>query len=771
MSVFGKKKLTKLALLFILLSFTILFQGFSSNAVSLAKSPARSNESRVSVIVLLDSIGVDSLAGYKNADRVFKEFDYAIVSARSGAPLKQYSPSSLYATLNSGDRVLVSEPESAGFFNLNESIPEMEITARDYYYQLQGKEASSSIVFPNAGIISSSAIFDGDSMIVLGRMLKEAGVLRFAYGNGDLSNKNIYRGFCLVLVDEEGLIDKGDVSRETLIADNDFPGGKRFDYQGLAAYLSESIERLKKENKSAIILIYPGDFRRLDSYSGAVSSERIVALRNEIFEKTFLFVDSIKNSLDKDDLIAVMSVCPEREKVAQGSNTGFILLSGWLYEGGKLLESMTTKKAGAVFIADVSNTIAKYFNLHTNELKGNPIIESRKTTEPEKIAEMAENFLTTDKLRSPMISTYVVLIIVTIFTTLLFLLAPYSQFLKKLVESMIFSSALIPVLFFVFGPVYSRNIILGIAAVTSVFLFSLILYRKYLFSLVSTSAVFLGILSLGIFLDAPFSFFNRNSVLGYSFNTGARFYGIGNEHMGIMGAGIFLLLSIIAQGMRTPGARSKKDNKNLKDIKSNSIGKLTMLLVIIIFFVVWALFPFAGANVGGSIAILFGSLAIMYYSRKGKLSSQLVIIYTIFFALLLGLFLIISLLFPGFHLSKFVRSAISSDFNSALQIIYRKISLNLKLLRYTVWNKFLLAIIIGLPFLVINPNDILHRFFKKDAWAESLIVGTAIGAIAAFVFNDSGVVAAATMLVYPTLIFLSELLILKSEAIDPKTQE
>lgn len=370
----------------------------------------------------------------------------------------------------------------------------------------------------------------------------------------------------------------------------------------------------------------------------------------------------------------------------------------------------------------------------------------------DELSRIYREFLNVDLLRAPLLKFYVFLIVTTLLIAVLNLISRFNLNVFSLTGMLIYLSAVFPVFMFLFGPLVARipavfvPVLFLSSLLASFLLERLKLRRPVLLALILLFFTFI------IALDAPFSFFNRSSVLGYSFNTGARFYGIGNEHMGIYASGIFLALALI-------GLRLSKKSRQTAKFYSNLL--LYVLLILLSFS--WMILPIGGANVGGTIAVLFGSIFASYHAVARKLDVKVFVYSFVAVMLFIATILVISKAFPAFHLAKFISSLLSSNYDSAMSILSRKVQLNMKLLWYTIWNKYLIAILISLLVIITNPQGVLSRFFKKDAWGESLLAGTAFGAIFAFVFNDSGVVAAATMLIYPMMIFVSELLEIKMD--------
>jgi hypothetical protein len=94
------------------------------------------------------------------------------------------------------------------------------------------------------------------------------------------------------------------------------------------------------------------------------------------------------------------------------------------------------------------------------------------------------------------------------------------------------------------------------------------------------------------------------------------------------------------------------------------------------------------------------------------------------------------------------------------EIISRKMAMNIKLFRYTIWSRVLAVGIGGLLLFFYRPVGVMRVFRSRYPYLFKGFIGVVITAVAAFVFNDSGTVAAATATIFgitPLLyIFLKE---------------
>src|SRR5690606_23070039 len=98
---------------------------------------------------------------------------------------------------------------------------------------------------------------------------------------------------------------------------------------------------------------------------------------------------------------------------------------------------------------------------------------------------------------------------------------------------------------------------------------------------------------------------------------------------------------------------------------------------------------------------------------------------------------------------------------AAKEIIIRKLNMNLRLLRYSIWSRALLIAIAAMGTSLIWPSRYLQWLLRHHHDLVIGIAGTLTGTIAALLFNDSGVVAAATCSFFAATTMLTLALSLK----------
>ena len=77
--------------------------------------------------------------------------------------------------------------------------------------------------------------------------------------------------------------------------------------------------------------------------------------------------------------------------------------------------------------------------------------------------------------------------------------------------------------------------------------------------------------------------------------------------------------------------------------------------------------------------------------------------------------------------------------------------MNLRLMRYSLWSRVFLSFLLAQGILLFRPVGALKRTQKHYPLLIAGIIGITSGSATAFLTNDSGVVAAATALLYGSL--------------------
>ncbi len=216
------------------------------------------------------------------------------------------------------------------------------------------------------------------------------------------------------------------------------------------------------------------------------------------------------------------------------------------------------------------------------------------------------------------------------------------------------------------------------------------------------------------------------SFLGFSVLAGGRYYGIGNEYMGIlMGAyiaGTTLSLPEIGKWRR------------------EILWGMTLFLSFILFY------PYFGSDVGGGITALMGLGITNYLWLKQPIHFKnlaglcLLTLFILMFMALLDFYVYGSAMS---HLGKLLLAVQQNGIRAFIDLVIRKINMNLRLISDTPLTIILIGVLILIPLLYWKPPILMKRFIEKYPEIIAGFVGLAITAFIGLITNDSGIISAA----------------------------
>lgn len=380
-----------------------------------------------------------------------------------------------------------------------------------------------------------------------------------------------------------------------------------------------------------------------------------------------------------------------------------------------LVSADTTRRQGIITSLDIAPTI-----LNQLEIPYNGMVSSGIRIHPNENAfsvmlKNLEKIRQINSLRTPIIKIYTLLLI-GVLTFFCFIDKIHWISIKKLYNAILLSILWIPVLLMLnFNCSNIFFLLLSYSIIFSSIIFFGFHISSYKRALKLTSGTILTILMLDTLFGSPLM---RNSFLGYDPVIGARFYGIGNEYAGIIIGNLFLFLYSIVE---------------FRYFKIISVS-LQTFFVLLLGMSLW------GANFGGMIAVLGGMfLFSVHHFRNQKKKYINYVIFIVLF--LLGtLWITIDYYFikDQSHLGKTISQFLEGHFYLIVEVLKRKFMMNLQLMKYSMWSKFLFVslIILGIYF------DINHPIIKEVGPA---FIGAMSGAV---LFNDSGIVMGATCMIY-----------------------
>jgi hypothetical protein len=559
----------------------------------------------------------------------------------------------------------------------------------------------------------------------LGKELNKFGMYTCIIGNSDTNIMK--RSSILMVMNELGIVDLGEVEN-ILVYDSNFPGGKRTDYNKL-------LEEYKRYRlKSDLMLIDTGDLARLEYYKDELSEEDFKLHKKEIISNiTQLFKNIISDTAEKTTFM-LLSAYPSDTSM----KAGFKLTPLMVYENkeGGLLYSSSTKRNGIITSLDIADYILEKLTIR-DDSKLKEVLKDDGMT---RMLELKRKLLSVSVMRLPVLTWYAVFEIVCAIAGFLYLLNFNSSRMRliRLIKISMLANIVAPaiLLYISIFQIDSATVYFGVFILLSYITAAILFFTfKTFINQFCGAALFVNAsIAIDLFRE---SVFIKNSVFGYDPIIGARFYGIGNEFAGVfIGCGI-LLAGCVLQRF------SKGVNKRTK--------LTSLFLIIYICFQIYMIgMPFMGANFGGTIAAVTAYYFFMNSIRKRKVRIAQLLLLAFILVIALSSIIALDLLNPSntSHVGKFITDIKENGFKVLFSTLSRKLAMNLRLIKYTIWTKVLLCIILIITIMFFKPVQLLYNIFKKYRFIAAAWIGISAGSIAGLIINDSGIVMAATAMIF-----------------------
>jgi hypothetical protein len=694
--------------------------------ISLFPSTCSANETGKVIIVFMDRV---SLAEIQEADtpNLNKMTAVGAVGLMTTNTAGSRSQRDAYVTLGAGARATGSDKSRLGF-GVEEIYGGKPI--QGLYQQITGMVVEAPGIV-NLGIAQTIRNNEnrpyGATVGALGEALKKSGLKAAILGNCDTDGE-YNRYLTSFLMDGSGLIPMGIVDRTLLRKDSSRPFGIVTDYEIL---FDKTIELLEQ---SDVIAIQLGDTSRAEDFRYDAKDEKNIMYKRQAIEEGDAFIGRLLDNIDlsEDLLMVITPLSPARELAVNNRLTPFFTVGpgierGWAY-------SPSTRRPGVITNLDICATVLDYLGLSGMPGQQGTVVGSYPSDKgAEGLLAFNERLVEIFNQRSFLLKSYVIVQIVSIILSLSSIII-----FKKLLwvaKALLVFVMTIP-LSYLFLTLYHQPTLaysfflswLFAALLTGILLSIKISYidRIFIICLFTSISLIIDQITGGQLI--------QGSPLGYDVISASRFYGIGNEYMGIL----------IGAACAGCGA--------MMDISTKHKWLAWVLISLLCIAVLLAIgHPGFGANVGGTVsaAAAFALLLLLLRGKRIKMLHLLPAGIAVI-AVLVGIFIVDSLKVVGSqsHIGRTVTLIKQGGIGGLVDIIYRKYSMNLKLIRYTIWTRVFLASLIAVVTLLYRPMGILKSIIGRYQGIAAGTGAAVAGSIVALLTNDSGIVAAATAMVY-----------------------
>ena len=576
---------------------------------------------------------------------------------------------------------------------------------------------------------------------LLGDVLEGAGIGVAVFGNRDRGHagdgaqekSSLKRVAPLMLMNGQGLIDHGAVDRSMVVTDRERPFGIKTNYARI-------LQQLGAMSGPTVSLIELGDLDRLYVDKGVYSGERFKHLKAIVLQEIDAFVGSIVAQMAPTDRLMILSpeVNPEAEK-GKSLFSPFFLYRQGLVAG--IVTSDTTHRAGIIANIDLAPTILASYHLDKpSGMIGFPIHQQPKEGNLTWLHGEVHDIEQVYRMRPLLLYPFVIYQMIVLLAGLLLAFQNKIHFAYWMGIPLI-SVLIAPIVLLRLNVLFSLPDPLIIAVFFAMILmFATLLHRlPSLITLGVISLVTAGLLAIDGFSGAEWM---KRSVLGYDPMIGARYYGIGNEYTGVLIGAAVLLVSLVAHYFYA------------------HFPRLIILICSLLFIslLVYLASPSLGTNAGGAIAamVAFGLAWMRMFS--GKKLRELRWLWLLLLVSILGIIAVAGLwllnggLISGAaqqsHIGRAMHMLLTGRFDVVGDIIARKLTMNWHLMGVSSWSKVLVTSLFVIMVIVLRPRGILSRWQVEIPYIMHGFVANAVGSIVILLTNHSGIVAAATMIIY-----------------------
>jgi len=643
-----------------------------------------------------------------------------------------------YLTIGCGARAVVprrpgmaASPEGWAF-NVGEPV-EGATAGRRYLAYTGSRPDDQAIVHLGIGDLSWENLPTSYPVHLglLGGELARAGLVVTCVGNAD-TPLGRHREIVAMAMDEQGVVKVGEVGSALVHGSPALPSG-------VATDGPRFLEAFARASKVAdVVFLELGETARAAEYADRMTPAEAVSARHRAVERSDRLLGKALSMMPEEGW-AVMVVAPmvrPPDPEEQFAALAPIILGGPEARPGALT-SPSTRRPGIVANTDVAATVLEYFGLpRPSDTVGRPMatVEVGEDT----LAWLAAQVTRQDEVetaRRHLFRWLPVVAAVGLWAAAVLLLlesrAPYWARMATRGVLVIMLAAPAAALLAGAYPM-SAIVILGVVAGGAV-----------LIALVSSWAtvwragpVAPAVLLVGALL---YDLVRGQSLLAwsplsYSAASGARFYGLGNELAGAaLGAALVGAAGML--GSRAEAGMSRR----------LAAGLILICLAVMVGH------TGLGANAGMALACALGfGVFVLYLWRDEPGWREVLAVGVLVFGLVGAAIMVDVFLRSGqsSHLGLLVASVKAKGWPVLWQAVSRKMAMNVMLVRNSPWSDAAAGALALLLVAVAARSPRALAAVREQEWLQPAVVAAVLGAAAAFVLNDSGVVAGGMALMF-----------------------
>ena len=574
----------------------------------------------------------------------------------------------------------------------------------------------------------------GATLGMLGTTLNKNNLKVALLGNSDIKKNDDLkkiRNLALVCMDENGRVQSGNIDNINK-KDDTMPFGISTDYDKL-----KSETKKYYENNDAIF-VELGDTYRLDEYKNNLNENTYKSMKKKIYQNINDYLKEVFEMAGKNDTIYIVSEFESNLDYKTKRRLSPVIK--FEKDGYGLLESSTTRNSGIVSNIDIGVDIINKFGLKNELMIGKVFKNVQDENGIKKVLKDYERIVSINTIRASVVNSYVGIVSASWVIAMIAILFKNKipkkekglgrdQIFKVLKE--LIKLGLIMPLAFLTAPVFQfktpAGLVSGVLIVTIIYyLIGYFLFRKDDIKQMGFYAFLtIGLIIIDCVIGTPLM---KSGIMSYDAINGARYYGVGNEYEGVTIASAVFALAVLL---------------NYKKISKWLAVVLSLVILIT------SAMPSMGANVGGAISECVAYLLFILLIFDIKLDLKKIIMIGVATVLIVVAFAGLDFLMgTESHLAVFTNQIIQEGPAAIFNTFGRKIQMNLKLAKSSVWVNILIVSIIIIGALIFKPSGYFKKIHDKYPMIFKGFMASFVGCIVTLLVNDSGIVAASTAAIY-----------------------
>lgn len=574
----------------------------------------------------------------------------------------------------------------------------------------------------------------GATLGMLGTTLNKNNLKVALLGNSDIKKNDDLkkiRNLALVCMDENGRVQSGNVDNINK-KDDTMPFGISTDYDKLKS------ETKKYYENSDAIFVELGDTYRLDEYKNNLNENTYKSMKKKIYQNINDYLKEVFEMAGKNDTIYIVSEFESNLDYKTKRRLSPVIK--FEKDGYGLLESSTTRNSGIVSNIDIGVDIINKFGLKNELMIGKVFKNVQDENGIKKVLKDYERIVSINTIRASVVNSYVGIVSASWVIAMIAILFKNKipkkekglgrdQIFKVLKE--LIKLGLIMPLAFLTAPVFQfktpAGLVSGVLIVTIIYyLIGYLLFRKDDIKQMGFYAFLtIGLIIIDCIIGTPLM---KSGIMSYDAINGARYYGVGNEYEGVTIASAVFALAVLL---------------NYKKISKWLAVVLSLVILIT------SAMPSMGANVGGAISESVAYLLFILLIFDVKLDLKKIIMIGVATVLVVVAFAGLDFLMgTESHLAVFTNQIIQEGPAAIFNTFGRKIQMNLKLAKSSVWVNILIVSIIIIGALIFKPSGYFKKIHDKYPMIFKGFMASFVGCIVTLLVNDSGIVAASTAAIY-----------------------